>query len=140
VDMIAVAALLFVLACLLTIGADRRSHVGYAELVMAVIMVGLGECFFTTALMPLVADLAPPALRGRYMASMSLCWWIGLAIAPTLGLQLLGRSAVATFIVAAALASTAGVSALTLNRKLPGPARVTPRPQRASASRSRVET
>jgi MFS family permease len=138
VDMIAVAALLFVLACLLTVGADRRNPIGYAELVVAVIVVGLGECFFTTALMPLVADLAPAALRGRYMAWMSLCWWIGLAIAPTLGLQLLGHSAVATFIVAAALASTAGVSALTLNRRLPGPARLTPRPQRSGASRSAV--
>ena len=48
-------------------------------------MVGVGECFHTTALMPLVADLAPAALRGRYMATMGLSWWLGLALAPTLG-------------------------------------------------------
>jgi MFS family permease len=138
VDMIAIAALLFVGACLLAAAADRGNGAGYAELVVAVIMVGVGECFFTTTLMPLVADLAPPALRGRYMASMSLCWWLGLAIAPTLGLQLLGHSAVGTFIVAAAVALTAGVAALTLNRRLPAAARLTPRPQRAAVSRPTV--
>lgn len=135
VDMIAVAALLFVGACLLAIAADQSRGVAYAELVVAVIMVGVGECFFTTTLMPLVADLAPAALRGRYMASMSWCWWIGLAIAPTLGLQLLGRSAAAAFAVAAALAAAAGVSALTLHRRLPAPSRLTPRPHQPSESR-----
>jgi MFS family permease len=127
VDMIAVAALLFVGACVLAIAADRNGG-GYAELVVAAVMVGVGECFFTTTLMPLVADLAPAALRGRYMAAMSLCWWIGLALAPTLGLQLLGRSPVAVFVVAAVLAGAAGLSALTLNHRLPAPARLTPRP------------
>lgn len=134
VDMIAVAAVLFVGACLLAIAAERSSGAAYAELVVAVVLVGVGECFFTTALTPLVADLAPPALRGRYMASMSLCWWIGLAITPTLGLQLLGRSATAAFIVAAAVAATAGISALTLNRRLPVISRLTPRPQRSAES------
>ena len=134
VDMIAIAALLFVGACLLTAAADH-SGAGYAELVVAVVMVAVGECFFTTTLMPLVADLAPPALRGRYMAAMSLCWWLGLAIAPTLGLQLLGRSATAAFIVAAALAGAAGLSALALNRRLPASSRLTPRPQRSAESR-----
>jgi MFS family permease len=98
-------------------------------------MVGAGECFFTTTLTPLVADLAPAALRGRYMASMSLCWWIGLAIAPTLGLQLLGRSATAAFTVAGALSAAAGLSALTLNHRLPVPTRLTPRPSQSTESR-----
>ena len=38
---------------------------GYAVLVIATIIVALGECFHTAALMPLVADLAPEHLRGR---------------------------------------------------------------------------
>ena len=133
--MIVVAALFFVGACVLAIAADQSHGPGYAELVVAVVMVGVGECFFTTTLSPLVADLAPAALRGRYMATMSLCWWIGLAIAPTLGLQLLGRSATAAFLVAAAVAAAAGLSALTLNHRLPAPARLTPRPQQSAESR-----
>ncbi len=135
VDMMAVAALLFIAACLLVVAAPRSTGAAIAELVVACVLVGAGECFFTTTLMPLVADLAPPALRGRYMAAMSLCWWIGLAIAPTLGLQLLSRSATGAFVVAAALTAWAGISALTLNRRLPARSRLTPRPQQSAQNR-----
>jgi MFS family permease len=135
VAMMAVAALLFTGACLLVFAAGHSRGIAYAELVTACVIVGAGECFFTTALMPLVADLAPAGLRGRYMALMGLCFWIGLAVAPTLGLQLLGRSAAATFIGAAALAATAGVSALALDRRLPAPSRLTPKPVRTTAVR-----
>jgi MFS family permease len=134
VVMMAVAAVLFVCACVLT--ASARGGRGYGELIFAVVLVGIGECFYTTALMPLVADLAPPGLRGRYMASIGLCWWIGLAIAPTLGLQLLSRSATAAFIVAAAVAAAAGLSALSLDRRLPEVSRLTPRPARPQRSPS----
>src|SRR5262249_11983723 len=89
----AIAALAFVLACLLVVGARRiGSNEAFAVLVVAAIIVGAGECFHTTTLMPLVADLAPEALRGRYMATMGFSWWLGLALAPTLGMQLLGFS------------------------------------------------
>jgi MFS family permease len=136
VDMIVAAAMLFVCSCLLAISADHSKSLGYAELVIAAVMVGAGECFFTATLMPLVADLAPAELRGRYMAAMGLCWWVGLAIAPTLGLQLLSRSAVAVFLVAAASAAAAGVSALTLNGRLPARSRLTPRPRESAKSGS----
>src|SRR4051794_29017388 len=63
-------------------------------LVGAAIIVGLGECLHTTALTPLVADLAPPDPRGRYMATIGVSFWLGLALAPTLDAQLLtGRRA-----------------------------------------------
>jgi MFS family permease len=114
--MMAWAAALFAGACLLVVLAGTLTVQAYAALVLSVITVGLGECFFTTSLMPLVADLAPAGLRGRYMASMGLCWWIGLAIVPTPGLQLLSRSAPAAFLVAAVVAAGAGASALTLQR------------------------
>jgi MFS family permease len=128
VAMMAVAAVLFTAACLLVLAAGHSPGIAYAELVTAVVLIGAGECFFTTTLTPLVADLAPAALRGRYMASIGLCWWAGLAVAPTLGLQLLSRSAAAAFITAAAVAAAAGVSALALDRRLPAPSRLTPRP------------
>jgi hypothetical protein len=72
----AVASVTSARACLLVVGAGFAGPAaGYAAL-----------------LMPLVADLAPPALRGRYMATTGLSWWLGLAIAPTLGTQLLSVS------------------------------------------------
>jgi hypothetical protein len=60
------------------------------------------------------------------MASMGLSWWIGLAIAPALGAQFLDVSAVAVFLTAAGVALCAGVAALTLQRRLPTTARLTP--------------
>jgi MFS family permease len=91
----------------------------------------VGACLHTTALMPLVADLAPPALRRRYMGAIGLSWWLGLALAPTLGTQLLGVSPPGTMLAAAGVALAAGLSALVLERDLPAAIRLTPRPQRA---------
>jgi MFS family permease len=88
----------------------------------------VGECLHTTALMPLVADLAPPALRGRYMATIGLSWWLGLALAPTLGTVLLSTSAPAAMLAASATALAAGASALALERDLPAAVRLTPEP------------
>jgi len=125
----AIASLIFVAACLLVFGADLvGSTYAYAALLAAVIAAGIGECFHTTALMPLVADLAPPALRGRYMATLGLSWWLGLALAPTLGTQLLSVSPPVTLLAAAGVALAAGLSALALERDLPAAIRLTPRP------------
>lgn len=100
----------------------------YMLLVAAAALIGVGECFHTAALMPLVADLAPAAVRGRYMAVISLSWWIGLALAPTLGTQLLGVSATLAFSACAMVAAAASISVLRLERGLPAPTRRTPRP------------
>jgi hypothetical protein len=79
-------------------------------------------------LSPLVADLAPPAIRGRYMAATGLSWWIGLAVAPALGGQTLSVSPQLTFLIAGGVAAAAGASALRLEARLPDAARLTPRP------------
>jgi predicted MFS family arabinose efflux permease len=59
------AAGTFVVACLLVVVAGAGGRVTYPALLAATILVGLGECFHTTVLMPLTADLAPAGLRGR---------------------------------------------------------------------------
>ncbi|MGZ4411293.1 MAG: MFS transporter [Gaiellaceae bacterium] len=134
VVMMALAASIFVVACLLVTSASASADTAYEALVAAAIAVGVGECFHTTALNPLVAELAPAGLRGRYMAAMGLSWWIGLALAPTLGIQLLSLSPTAAFLAAAGAAAAAGVSALTLERRLPDASRLTPRPRAAAAT------
>ena len=78
--------------------------------------------------MPLVADMAPAALRGRYMAAMGLSWWIGLALAPTIGTRLLAVSPAAALLPAAGLAAAASLAALGLGRRLPKAISRTPRP------------
>jgi predicted MFS family arabinose efflux permease len=125
----ALASLAFVPACGLVLGAGiAGARLAYAALVGAAIVVGVGECLHTTVLMPLVADLAPAALRGRYMAAMGLSWWLGLALAPTLGAQLLGASPPAAVLAAAGVAVAASASALALEPALAPEIRRTPRP------------
>lgn len=99
----------------------------YGALLAAAVAIGVGECFYSTALNPLVADLAPPALRGRYMAMIGMSWWLGLALAPTAGTQLLSVSPAAALLTAAGVALAAGLSALALGRRLPSEIRLTPR-------------
>ena len=128
VGMMATGAVLISAACLLALAARKLDGAAFTALVAASIAIGVGECFHTAALMPLVADLAPASLRGRYMATIGLSWWTGLALAPTLGTQLLSASEPLTFAGAAAAAFGAAVSLLALEPRLPAAARLTPRP------------
>lgn len=133
----AIGALTFVAACLLVVGADfLELRLASAALLAAMIVVAVGECLHTTVLMPLVADLAPAALRGRYMAVTGLSWWLGLALAPTLAAPLLSVSAPAAMLTSAAVAGAAAVSALALERELPPAIRLTPRPRAHAPERA----
>jgi MFS family permease len=125
----AVAGLVFAVACLLVVAAGSAGGRAAASLLLAAtVLVGVGECFHTTVLMPLVADLAPAALRGRYMAATGLSWWLGLALAPTLGGPLLSASAPVAMLSFATVALAASASALALERTLPDAIRLTPVP------------
>jgi MFS family permease len=125
----AVGSLLFVVACLLVAGADLLTlETAAAALLAAVVIVAVGECLHTTVLMPLVADLAPAALRGRYMAVTGLSWWLGLALAPTLAAPLMAVSPAAAMLGAATVALAATLAALALEREIPPALRLTPRP------------
>ena len=134
VVMMATASLIFIFACVLVITAGFNPSLALVCLIAASIAVGTGECFYTAVLIPLVADLAPTSLRGRYMASIGLSWWIGLGLAPTGGMQLLSISPITAFIVSGALAAIAANSSLALERKLPIDSRLTPHPPDAPAS------
>jgi MFS family permease len=125
--MIALAAAIFAGASLLVVAAGGSRSAGYEALAAASVAVGIGECFYSAVRTPLVADLAPPGLRGRYMAAMGLAWWTGLAIAPTLGAQLLSRAPAAVFLAAAGTSAAACICALALERALPEASRRTPR-------------
>ncbi|MGA9775844.1 MAG: MFS transporter [Candidatus Dormiibacterota bacterium] len=54
------------------------------------VVFGAGECLLSSVIGPLVADLAPPAARGRYMATFNLSWSVGLFIGPSVGGLLVG--------------------------------------------------
>jgi MFS family permease len=127
VVMMATGAALIAGACAVMLAARP---LGAGALVVASVAIGVGECFHTAALMPLVAALAPEDLRGRYMATVGFSWWIGLALAPTVGTQLLSVSAPLTFTCCTAAVLAAAVSMLLLDRRLPASTRLTPVPVR----------
>jgi MFS family permease len=127
VHMMATGCVLFAAAYLVIIVTRPLDAVSYPALLGSAIAIGVGECFYTAALMPLVADLAPESLRGRYMSTVSLSWWIGLALGPIAGTQLLGISSAVTFGACVVAASTAAASLLALDRRLPAASRLTPR-------------
>jgi hypothetical protein len=79
-------------------------------------------------LMPLVADMAAPASRGRYLGVIGLSWWLGSGVAPTTGAQLLRLSPPGAILAAAGVGFAAALSLLALERDLPAAILLTPRP------------
>jgi MFS family permease len=103
-------------------------HAGSAALVfgLAAIVFGLGECFHGPTQGALVADLAPPRLRGRYMALSTLSWEIGFVIGPTAAGFILSAAPNALWPIASFACVLAGCGALLLERRIPPELRVTP--------------
>jgi MFS family permease len=93
---------------------------------LAVVIFGLGECFQGPTQGALVADLAPPRLRGRYMALSAISWDIGFIIGPSVGGFVLDHAPLALWPGAAAVCLVAGVGALVLERHIPRELRLTP--------------
>jgi MFS family permease len=136
VGALSLGAGMWVVACLLTVLAQAGSPAtAFVCLVAAAVAFGVGECLHATAFMPLIADLAPLALRGRYMATAGLSWWLGLAVAPTLGAQLLAVSPSLALIGAAALAATAMVLLRAFEPALPVAIRLIPEPDAGGGAR-----
>jgi MFS family permease len=122
VGALSLAAAVWVLACLLALQGSL------ACLLAAAVAFAIGECLHATAFMPLIADLAPAALRGRYMATAGLSWWLGLAVAPTLGGQALAVAPALPLLGGAAVAASAIVLLRASERALPLTVRAIPRP------------
>jgi MFS family permease len=93
---------------------------------VAVVVFGLGECFQGPTQGALVADLAPPRLRGRYMAVSTTSWDIGFIVGPAVGGVVLQHEPYALWPLAAGLCLLAGLGALRLEPLLPKPLRLTP--------------
>ena len=94
--------------------------------VVAFVIFGLGECMHGPTQGALVADLAPPRLRGRYMALSTLSWEVGFVIGPATAGFVLDWRPHALWPLAAVVCLAAGAGALLLERKLPPALRLTP--------------
>jgi MFS family permease len=84
---LAAGATLNILAMLVVARAD-----GTAAYVAAIALITLGEIANASTAAGLVAELAPPALRGRYSGAYGLTWGLSFTIAPLAGAPLLGHS------------------------------------------------
>jgi predicted MFS family arabinose efflux permease len=93
---------------------------------LAALVFGLGECFQGPVQGALVADLASPHLRGRYMAVSAISWDVGFIIGPAVGGFVLGAEPLALWPLAAVVCLVAGAGALALERDLPRQLRLTP--------------
>jgi predicted MFS family arabinose efflux permease len=93
---------------------------------LAAVVFGLGECFQGPVQGALVADLAPPRLRGRYMAVSTISWDVGFIVGPAIGGFVLAAEPLALWPLAGAVCLLAGAGAVVLERDLPNRLRLTP--------------
>lgn len=134
-QMLALMALLWALSWLLVLGGGLLLPVALAALalVVASVIFAIGECIHGVVQGPLVADLAPEAMRGRYMALWLTTAQLGFAAGPAVGGFLLARSPVLTWGTMAGVCIAMSAVAIALERRIPGEARVTPSSRRAPA-------
>jgi len=92
----------------------------------AVVVFAVGETLQGPVWGPLVADLSPPRLRGRYMALSTGSWGVGLVIGPAAAGAILSWRPLALWPLAAAVLVAAGGAALALERVIPERLRVSP--------------
>jgi MFS family permease len=95
-------------------------------LVLGVVFIRAGECLYDSIYGPLVADLAPEGMTGRYMAASGFAWQLGFITMPVVAGGLLSVEPFALWPAVAGVAAFASAYALRLERLLPVEARLTP--------------
>jgi MFS family permease len=95
----------------------------------ATMVFALGETLQGPTQAPLVADLAPERLRGRYFALGAMSWSAGSILGPAVGGPLLGWHPLAVWPISAAVCVLAAAGCLRLEQRLPQRVRRTPEPE-----------
>jgi MFS family permease len=114
--------------CLLVLfaGSWFENATAVALLCGAIVVFSLGECVHGAVNNPLIADLAPEHLMGRYMALRTSAWQLGFLAGPALGSLLLAESPTALWLACAGACAAAAVGFLLLEPRLPSEAVRTP--------------
>jgi MFS family permease len=130
----AVTSALFAVSLLAVLPATLiHSELAAASLLAGVAIVfAVGEVVHILVLGPLVADMAPAHLLGRYLSLYSLTFTLSLAIGPAIGGLLLQRAPDAIWWGGALAAVLAGAFLLRLGDRIPDPLHEAP-PSLASA-------
>ena len=124
----AAASAIFALSLLAVLPATLiHSELAATSLLAGVAIVfAIGECIHTNVLGPLVADMAPAHLLGRYLSLYSLTFAISLALGPAIGGVLLQTSPDAIWWGGALAAVLAGGVLLRHGGRIPDPLREAP--------------
>ena len=77
------------LACLAA-GAAFSVAAAVVVVGLAAVAYAVGECLYSSIMLPTATLLAPDHLRGRYLGAMGLAWQGGFFVGPTLGGAILG--------------------------------------------------
>jgi MFS family permease len=119
----AAASALFAVSLLAVLPATLlHSELAATSLLAGVgIVFAIGECFHIVVLGPLVADMAPAHLLGRYLSVYGLTFPISLALGPAIGGLLLQTSPDAIWWGGALAAVLAGAVLLRLGNRIPDP-------------------
>ncbi|HLW96482.1 MAG TPA: MFS transporter [Solirubrobacteraceae bacterium] len=119
----AAASALFAVSLLAVLPATLiHSEVAATSLLAGVAIVfAIGECAHIVVLGPLVADMAPAHLLGRYMSLYGLTFTISLALGPAIGGFLLQTAPDAVWWGGALVASAIGAGFLLSGDRIPEP-------------------
>jgi len=128
---LALMNILWAVAGLIVLAAGQLLNGTMAALVFitATMVFGVGETLQGPTQAPLVADLAPDHLRGRYFGLSAMSWSAGGILGPAVGGVLLGWHPLAVWPIAAAVCVFSATGCLLLERRLPERVRRTPRPE-----------
>jgi MFS family permease len=85
------------------------------------IVIAIGECAQFIVLGPVVAELAPPHLLGRYMSLYGLSFTVGVALGAAVGGALLATSPAAVWWGGALTLALTGAGFLRLGNRIPDP-------------------
>lgn len=107
-------------------GLWLEAEAATAFFAVAFLVFAVGECLHGTVQGPLVSDLAPRRLLGRYMALSASSWQVAFVISPAAGGFILQSEPFALWPIAAAVCLAGGAYALVLERRLPRDFRRTP--------------
>jgi MFS family permease len=99
----------------------RSTLAATAVLSGVAVVIAIAECGQFIILGPLVAELAPPHLLGRYMSLYQLSFQAGVALGPAVGGALLGTSPNAIWWSGAVVMALTGAGFLRLGDRIPDP-------------------
>jgi MFS family permease len=133
---LAVTSAIFAVGLLAVLLATLTHSTLVATTVLAgvAIVIAVAECGQFILLGPLVAELAPPHLLGRYMSLYQLSFTVGVALGPAVGGVLLATSPDTIWWGGALVLALTGAGALRLGNRIPEPLFPTTSPPLQAAS------